>query len=172
MLDYCLYYDTQHWLPISEEEDFYFSEERKDFSSSLLFKTYIMISEILVRIGPIIILAVLNTLIIYKFLRIAKRRHQLKRYSLQLSTGPPSTFSESGQIVSKTASFQEEVTFFFFNHFIRSWEPHIRFEKLKKMSSSFRGGASFHLTLFIHFCSLMIEISKLCIRNPKKNLIL
>ena len=68
-----------------------------------------MVSEILVRIGPIIILAVLNTLIIYKFLRIAKRRHQLKRYSLQFSAGPPSTFSESAHIVSKTGSYQEEV---------------------------------------------------------------
>ena len=147
MSNYGLYFDTQRWLPISEEEDLYFSEERKDFSSSLLFKTYIMISEILVRIGPIIILAVLNTLIIYKFLRIAKRRHQLKRYSLQLSTGPPSTFSESGPIVSKTASFQEEVTFFLSSY--TQLETLYQVRKIKKDVISFPWGKLLFISLYL-----------------------
>lgn len=81
---------------LDTKEIHYESVEREDISSSVIFKLYIMISEILLRIGPIITLAVLNALIIYKFLRIAKRRHQLKRYSLQLSQGGlPSTLSEN-----------------------------------------------------------------------------
>ena len=72
------------------EKVIYGSVEREDISSSLAFKLYIWVGEILLRIGPIITLAVLNTLIIYKFLRIAKRRHQLKRYSELSSNGLPS----------------------------------------------------------------------------------
>ena len=84
------------YFSLDTKEIHYESVEREDISSSVIFKLYIMISEILLRIGPIITLAVLNALIIYKFLRIAKRRHQLKRYSLQLSQGGlPSTLSEN-----------------------------------------------------------------------------
>ena len=85
---------------LDTKEVHYEAVEREDISSSVVFKLYIMISEILLRIGPIITLAVLNALIIYKFLRIAKRRHQLKRYSLQLSNGIPSTLSENMNVSS------------------------------------------------------------------------
>ena len=62
-------------------------------------------SEILLRIGPIITLAVLNALIIYKFLRIAKRRHQLKRYSLQL----PSNLADNLTVTAARGSHTTEV---------------------------------------------------------------
>ena len=77
----------------------YAALEREDISNSFIFKLYIMISEILLRIGPIITLAVLNTLIIYKFLRIAKRRHQMKRYSLQ----PPPSVGLSSSLTGSLA---------------------------------------------------------------------
>ena len=48
-----------------------------------MFKAYLVVSEILLRFGPITTLATLNTLIIYKFRKIAKRRQRLKGYSIQ-----------------------------------------------------------------------------------------
>ena len=37
------------------------------------FKAYLVVSQILFRVGPIVLLAISNTLIIYKFLKIVKR---------------------------------------------------------------------------------------------------
>lgn len=96
------------------EKVIYGSVEREDISSSLAFKLYIWVGEVLLRIGPIITLAVLNTLIIYKFLRIAKRRHQLKRYSELSSNGLPAdnvgtSQSRPSQTVEPSSSSQSDV---------------------------------------------------------------
>ena len=60
------------------------AQENEDISQSSLFKAYLVVSEILLRFGPIITLASLNTLIIYKFQKIAKKRQRLKGYSIHL----------------------------------------------------------------------------------------
>jgi hypothetical protein len=39
---------------------------------------YVVMSEVLLRVGPIIALAILNALIIHKFLKIARKRQILK----------------------------------------------------------------------------------------------
>ena len=59
------------------------AREQPHISQSIMFKVYLVVSEILLRFGPITMLATLNTLIIYKFRKIAKRRQRLKGYSMQ-----------------------------------------------------------------------------------------
>ena len=59
------------------------AEENKEISQSSMFKVYLIVSEIFLRFGPITILAIINTLIIYKFTKIAKRRQKMKGYSVQ-----------------------------------------------------------------------------------------
>jgi hypothetical protein len=54
------------------------SDENFLVSETYLFKIYLIVSEILLRVGPILILGVLNALIISKFTKIAKKRHALK----------------------------------------------------------------------------------------------
>ena len=54
------------------------SIENIDISDTYVFKAYLVISEIFLRVGPIVVLAILNTLIIHKFLKIAKKRQSLK----------------------------------------------------------------------------------------------
>ena len=54
------------------------SDENFFVSETYIFKAYLVISEIFLRVGPIVILAILNTLIIHKFLKIAKKRQSLK----------------------------------------------------------------------------------------------
>jgi hypothetical protein len=54
------------------------SDENFLVSETYLFKVYLILSEILLRVGPILILGILNTLIISKFTKIAKKRHLLK----------------------------------------------------------------------------------------------
>jgi hypothetical protein len=54
---------------------------------SVLFRAYLVISEILLRFGPIITLAILNALIIYRFQKIAKKRQRLKGYSSTATGG-------------------------------------------------------------------------------------
>ena len=54
------------------------SIENIDISDTYVFKAYLVVSEIFLRVGPIVVLAILNTLIIHKFLKIAKKRHSLK----------------------------------------------------------------------------------------------
>ena len=54
------------------------SIENIDISDTHVFKAYLVVSEIFLRVGPIVVLAILNTLIIHKFLKIAKKRQSLK----------------------------------------------------------------------------------------------
>ena len=54
------------------------SIENMFVSDTYIFKIYLVISEIFLRVGPIITLAILNTLIIHKFLKIAKKRQSMK----------------------------------------------------------------------------------------------
>ena len=72
--------------------------EKLDIPTSLLFRAYLVTSEILLRclalpttllarFLPIVTLAALNSLIIYKFQQIAARRQRLKGYSLSSVPG-------------------------------------------------------------------------------------
>ena len=54
------------------------ADENFVVSENIFFKSYLVISEIFLRVGPIVILAILNILIIHKFLAIARRRQSLK----------------------------------------------------------------------------------------------
>ena len=54
------------------------SIENIAISDTHVFKAYLVVSEIFLRVGPIVVLAILNTLIIHKFLKIAKKRQSLK----------------------------------------------------------------------------------------------
>ena len=54
------------------------SEENFFISETYIFRAYLVTSEIFLRVGPIIILAILNILIIHKFMKIAKKRQSLK----------------------------------------------------------------------------------------------
>ena len=54
------------------------SLENIDIVDAHVFKAYLVVSQILFRIGPILILAILNTLIIHKFMEIAKKKLILK----------------------------------------------------------------------------------------------
>ena len=54
------------------------SDENFEVTENIIFKVYLVTSEIILRIGPIIALAILNALIIHKFLKIAKKRQVLK----------------------------------------------------------------------------------------------
>ena len=58
------------------------SIENIDISDTHVFKAYLVVSEIFLRVGPIVVLAILNTLIIHKFLKIAKKRQSLKERTL------------------------------------------------------------------------------------------
>jgi len=59
------------------------SDENFFVSETNAFKAYLVISEIFLRVGPIIILAILNILIIHKFLKIAQKRQSLKNRSMK-----------------------------------------------------------------------------------------
>ena len=56
------------------------SEENFLVSENIVFKIYLIISEIILRVGPILALAILNALIIHKFMKIARKRQVLKGY--------------------------------------------------------------------------------------------
>ena len=60
-----------------------------------MFKIYIFISETFLRVGPIVTLAILNILIIHKFLKIAKRRQSLKNRKVTTVNIPPEQTSMS-----------------------------------------------------------------------------
>ena len=66
-----------HWKSVENELN----------RESFLFRAYLVVSEILLRFGPIITLAILNALIIYRFQKIAKKRQRLKGYSATTSGG-------------------------------------------------------------------------------------
>jgi len=59
------------------------SDENFFVSETMAFKAYLVISEIFLRVGPIIILAILNILIIHKFLKIAQKRQSLKNKAMK-----------------------------------------------------------------------------------------
>lgn len=59
------------------------SDENFFVSETYVFKAYLVISEIFLRVGPIVILAILNILIIHKFLKIAKKRQSLKNATMK-----------------------------------------------------------------------------------------
>jgi len=67
-----------HWKSVENELN----------RESFLFRAYLVVSEILLRFGPIITLAILNALIIYRFQKIAKKRQRLKGYSATTMATP------------------------------------------------------------------------------------
>ena len=70
------------------------SDENFFVSETYIFKTYLVISEILLRVGPIVILAILNTLIIHKFLKLARKRQALKNRNIKPEQ-PSNNFSSA-----------------------------------------------------------------------------
>ena len=54
------------------------SLENVDIVDTFGFKAYLVLSQILFRLGPILLLAILTTLIIHKFLKIVKKRVSVK----------------------------------------------------------------------------------------------
>ena len=58
---------------------FYLSAEYEPVAESDIFKLYLIVSEIFLRIGPIIVLIILNPLIIIKFREISRKKDLLKR---------------------------------------------------------------------------------------------
>ena len=60
---------------------YYQSLEYEPVAESDLFKVYLVVSEIFLRFGPIVVLAVLNILIIFKFKEVTRRRSMLKGLS-------------------------------------------------------------------------------------------
>ena len=62
----------------SQEPCVWKSNENFLVSENYVFKCYLWVSETFLRVGPIVTLAILNILIIHKFLKIARRRQSLK----------------------------------------------------------------------------------------------
>ena len=71
------------------------ADENFQVSENYVFKIYIFISETFLRVGPIVTLAILNILIIHKFLKIAKRRQSLKNRKVTTVNLPPEQTSMS-----------------------------------------------------------------------------
>ena len=71
------------------------ADENFQVSENYVFKIYIFISETFLRVGPIVTLAILNILIIHKFLKIAKRRQSLKNRKVTTVSLPPEQTSMS-----------------------------------------------------------------------------
>ena len=72
------------------------SFENTEMVDSPAFKAYLVVVQILFRFGPIVLLAILNTLIIFKCLKIAKKKVMLKggevvKADPSSSTSNPST---------------------------------------------------------------------------------
>ena len=65
--------------PENRTEIFYESAEYELVAESDIFKIYLVVSEIFLRIGPIIVLIILNPLIIIKFREISRKKDLLKR---------------------------------------------------------------------------------------------
>ena len=62
--------DCDHWVA-----------QETGIEQTWLGKVYLYTSETVLRFGPIVILGILNSMIIYKFQKIAKKRQRLKGYS-------------------------------------------------------------------------------------------
>ena len=92
--DYKLGNDTcQYWISVENDR------------IAVIMQVYTLVSETILRFGPIITLAILNSMIIYKFQQLAKKRQRLKGYtgarSSRIGT-PPSSPSPSNVISSAT----------------------------------------------------------------------
>ena len=48
------------------------SDKNADIAGTHVFKAYLVVSQIFNRFGPIVVLAILNTMIVLKFLRISR----------------------------------------------------------------------------------------------------
>ena len=86
----------------SQEPCVWKSNENFLVSENYVFKCYLWVSETFLRVGPIVTLAILNILIIHKFLKIARRRQSLKnrKTSAGNSAPEPSQNSMSSSPVS------------------------------------------------------------------------
>ena len=62
--------------------------ENTEMVDSNAFKVYLVVSQILFRFGPIVLLAILNTLIIFKCLKIAKKKVMLKEGEVAVKVDP------------------------------------------------------------------------------------
>ena len=69
------------------------SLENTEMVESSAFKVYLLVSQILFRFGPIVLLAILNTLIIFKCLKIAKKKVMLKEGEVAVKADPSSSTS-------------------------------------------------------------------------------
>ena len=76
------------------------SDENFLITETILFKIYLVVSEILLRVGPILILGVLNALIISKFTKIAKKRHALKGGAANHGGGGAAIKPEASSMIS------------------------------------------------------------------------
>ena len=93
---------------ITEQACGWQSIENMLVSDTYIFKAYLVVSEIFLRVGPIVTLAILNTLIIHKFLKIAKKRQSMKERVMSKpelsSAGGLSSASSSPQPSRNTSS--------------------------------------------------------------------
>ena len=109
---------------------YWVSKEKESVTFTWLGTVYLYASETVLRFGPIIILGILNSMIIYKFQKIAKKRQRLKGYSgarnSRVGTPPSSpgpsnamtsgthlsriSISHEGQLIDKTAETKPAVS--------------------------------------------------------------
>ena len=67
-----------YFLTVSQCDYRYHKKENVDVTTSSIWRTYVVMTEILCRIGPCIILVTLNILMIRDFKKSIKRRSKLK----------------------------------------------------------------------------------------------
>ena len=89
---------------------YWIAQEYEEVASTWMGTVYLYSSEAVLRFGPITVLGILNSLIIYKFQQIAKKRQRLKGYtggagggtaaSSRVETTPPSSPAPSNVITS------------------------------------------------------------------------
>ena len=72
------------------------SFENTEMVDSPAFKAYLVVVQILFRFGPIVLLAILNTMIIFKCLKIAKKKVMLKEGEVAVMADPMSSTSSPG----------------------------------------------------------------------------
>mgnify|MGYP002045728453 CR=1 FL=1 len=63
---------------MSSTTDLYESKENGAVTASCVFKSYILISEVFLRFGPILVLTVLNPLIICKFRKVSRNKVKVR----------------------------------------------------------------------------------------------
>ena len=83
------------------------SNENFLVSENYAFKCYLWVSETFLRVGPIVTLAILNILIIHKFLKIARRRQSLKTCK---TLEPEQTSMSSSPMASRAISSTTSTT--------------------------------------------------------------